>query len=249
MNASCDIRRLTAAGVARFRSYLEALRSGAVMERPDDLLTDPETSEPAGFQKSVEPLTFASALDFAAAADELFREAAFEGLESDVGLWSWMSLYYFDQVCPKDAEGHRKPGRDYRHILEPGFRSGHRHLLGGAYLVYSVYGLGPDLSALFLYTPLSKESRLHHELLARQSLIQNRSVVEAAHHLYFNPKTRRPKRGTLLRKQNPGTFHRFIHVIQQLDVTYDLFSMSGKEILKLLPREFDSWKGQEPLFR
>lgn len=35
----------------------------------------------------------------------------------------------------------RRPGRDYRHIPEPGYPNGHRHLLMGAYLVYTVYSL------------------------------------------------------------------------------------------------------------
>ena len=45
----------------------------------------------------------------------------------------------------------------------------------------------------------------------------------------------------------PGTFYRFIGIIQQLDLNYDLYSMSGNEILDLLPPEFNKWKGQKRL--
>jgi len=43
-------------------------------------------------------------------------------------------------------------------------------------------------------------------------------------------------------KDMPGTLYRFIDVIQQLDLTYDLYSMNGEEILGLLPPEFDRWR-------
>ena len=39
----------------------------------------------------------------------------------------------------------------------------------------------------------------------------------------------------------PGSLYRFVGVIQQLDVTYDLYSMSGTEIVSLLPAEFHHW--------
>ena len=75
-----------------------------------------------------------------------------DSLANDVALWSWLSVFYFDQVCPTNDKGKRKPGRDYRHILEPGYPAGHRHLLAGAYLVYTVYGWGESLARLTLHT-------------------------------------------------------------------------------------------------
>lgn len=150
--------------------------------------------------------------------------------------------FYFDQVCPPDSVGNRKPGRDYRHILEPGYPYGHRHLIGGAYLVYAVYGLGDEISQLLLYTPLHIESQFNHEFVSRQSLITNKGIMEAAFRLYFDPASKKPKRGAQLKKGAPGTLYRFIDVIQQLDVNYDLYSMIGDEIIGILPAEFDKWK-------
>jgi hypothetical protein len=48
-----------------------------------------------------------------------------------------------------------------------------------------------------------------------------------------------------MEKSSPGTLLRFIDIIQQLDLTYDLYSMSGEEILALLPPEFDKWKDSQ----
>jgi hypothetical protein len=164
-----------------------------------------------------------------------------DALAGDIHLWSWMSLFYFDQVCPANEKGKRKPGRDYRHILEPGYPYGHRHLLAGAYLVYTVYGWGEELSKLLLRAPLSAQSQFHHEIAARQSVITNRGVMEALHILYFDESKNKARRGPVMTREAPGSLYRFIAVIQQLDLTYDLYSMSGPEIVDTLPTEFARW--------
>ena len=95
---------------------------------------------------------------------------------------------------------------------------------------------------MFLSTPLPIESKVHHELATRQSLITNRGIIEATHMLYYDESTDKPKRGVIVKKNKPGTLYRFIDVIQQLDLNYDLYSMSGEEVLELLPTEFNKWK-------
>ena len=235
------VRRLTEKGIKEFRPYLATLRSGAVAEPPRHLLTAPDKSAPVQGSPEIEEMTFGTRLDAARYLDKVFSGLKLDSIETDVGLWSWLSLFYFDQVCPPGPRGLRKPGRDYRHILEPGYRYGHRHLLGGAYLVYTVYGWGEEFSKLMLSTPSPTESKFHHELATRQNLITNRGILEAAYALYFDNRAQKPKRGSLM-KNAPGTLYRFIDVVQQLDLTYDLYSMTGKQILQLLPSEFDRWR-------
>ena len=209
---------------------------------PAELLNDPDFSAPLTWETEVEQRNFNTRLELAQYLADVLQGAENDGLENDVELWSWLSLFYFDQVCPVEENGLRKPGRDYRHILEPGYPNGHRHLLAGAYLVYSVYGLEENLSRLLLWTPLHLESKFHHELAGRQTLITNRSILEAADKMYFKESEGKPQKGALIKKNVPGTLQRFIDVIQQLDLNYDLYSMSGEQILALLPPEFDKWK-------
>jgi hypothetical protein len=111
----------------------------------------------------------------------------------------------------------------------------------GAYLVYTLYGWGDELSKLLLSTDLSIESHFHHEIVSRQSVITNRGIMEALHILYYHNVQNKPKRGAVMNRNAPGSLYRFIDVIQQLDVTYDLYSMSGAEIVGLLPAEFNHW--------
>ena len=241
MTEETRLRTFTDNGVDVFRQYLAQLRKEPATAPPLDLLTDPKTSTDIGTDIRVEKKPFQTRLELARYLEDLLSPSTLEDLESDRKLWTWLSLFFFDQACPVLKTGIRKPGRDYRHILEPGYPYGHRHLLAGAYMVYTVYGLGDRLSRLLLWTHLHVESHFHHQLAVRQTLITNRGVLEAAHLMYFNESGSRPKRGVLGDKKTPGTLLRFIDVVQQLDLTYDLYSMSGREILKLLPPEFDRW--------
>ena len=200
------LRKFTDQGLAQFRRYLADLKRGSTVPPPFDLLVDPEASKPVKEQLPIENRKFATRLEMARYLDEALAEIQNDGIETDVYLWSWLSLFYFDQVCPVDSKGKRKPGRDYRHIPEIGFRYVHRHLLSGAYLVYTVYGLKDRLSKLLLSSPLAQESRVHHELATRHSMVTNVGIIEAAHILYYDEKADKPKRGIIVKKNKPGTF-------------------------------------------
>jgi len=241
MISESEIRRFTDKGVNDFRNYLADLRAGSTAPPPFQLLRDPDTSEPLNDRRHVTQRIFSTRLVLARYLEDVLSGIEREDIETDIHLWSWLSLFYFDQVCPAARNGIRKPGRDYRHIFDPGYPYGHNHLLFGAYLVYSVYQLGNELCRLLLYTPPNIESGYHHQLAQRQSMVTNRGVMSAAAKLYFDYRKNKPKFGAIP-KNKPGTLYRFIDVIQQLDLNYDLYSMSGNQILDLLPLEFNNWK-------
>jgi hypothetical protein len=238
-----ELRKLTEKGIEAFRQYLHRLMQGSTDEPPFRLLTEPEFSQPLQQSTVIEPRRFASRLDFACYLDQALEVLPQRPdlMVADVGLWSWLSLFYFDQTCPINEKGGRKPGRDYRHIPEPGYPNGHRHLLLGAYLVYTLYGWGDELSRLLLSTALAVESHFHHEIAARHSFITNRGIMEALHLLYYDDVQNKPRRGPVMKRKAPGSLYRFIDLVQQLDLTYDLYSMSGSAILGLLPAEFNHW--------
>jgi len=242
MISELELRKFNDKGIETFRTYLDDLRGGSTAAPPYDLLTGPGTSCPVEGKGRIALRKFETRLDVARYLDEALVGIKKDNIENDVNLWSWLSLFYFDAVCPPDPVGHRRPGRDYRHILEPGYPNGHRHLIGGAYLVKTVYGLSDEISHLLLHTPPHIENKFNHELAGRQNFITNKGIMEAAFRLYFDPSVNKPKRGAQLKKKAPGTLYRFIGVIQQLDLNYDLYSMSSSEIIGILPAEFDKWK-------
>ena len=60
-------------------------------------------------------------------------------------------------------------------------------------------------------------------------------------YLYWDDKNQKPKRG-FGATERPGTLRRFVAVINQFNRTFDLFTMSGEQIINLLPRdEFERW--------
>ncbi|MDZ7645593.1 MAG: hypothetical protein U5K76_16030 [Woeseiaceae bacterium] len=99
-----------------------------------------------------------------------------------------------------------------------------------------------DLARLLLTGPVNTESAVYHEIASRQDLIANPGVLDAASQLYFDPSRNAPKVGAHTTKPQPGTVRRFVRVLQQLDMTYDIYGLAGEQILELLPGEFDAWR-------
>ena len=230
-------------GSETFREYLAGLRDRGAAEPPRELLGDQRASEPFESDVRIDQRKFSTRLDAGRYFTELFKTLT--GLEEDVGLWSWLSLFYFDQVCPPKPDGTRSPGRDYRHVLEPGYPYGHRHLLAGPFLVYRLHG---EEGKLLLCTRLTVENGFHHQIASRQALISNGAIIRALNLLYWDDRAEKPKRGAQANGAR-GTLLRFIDVIQQLDMNYDLYSMSAEAIVELLPSEFDEWKPRKRRLR
>lgn len=163
----------------------------------------------------------------------------------NVGLWTWLSAFYFDQVCPMH-NGQRKPGQEARHVLqEPkNYKVYYRHLLAGPARIYAELG---DKGRIFLAGDLAKRGDLVEQLQAYQNIGLNRSIIEAADNLYWDEAKHNLKRG--VGSKGPGSPRRFVNVIGQFELTYDLNSMKSESILELLPNEFKKWRTQNALQR
>jgi len=232
-------RALNEAGIRRFRAYLERLRRGERGEPPRELLDDPAHSEELAADIAVEDIRFRNRLALGEHLCRMVERLPIEALEGAPGLWAWLSLYWFDQLCPVRGDGSRRPGRDYRHIPDFAYRLRNLHLLYGPYHVYRRHG---PLSIVLLSGPVHADSHIYQAITMRQDLLANRGVIEAALQLYMDRKTGALKAGCQPSQPRPGTVRRFVRVLQQLDLTYDIYGMSGREILELLPPEFDPWR-------
>ena len=113
----------------------------------------------------------------------------------------------------------------------------YRHLLAGPYRIYSAHRGDPSRAILVLCGPLGKPGDIVEQLASRLEYITNPSILEAAATLYFDHGRRKPKSGAASRN-GKGTIRRFIDVIGQFDVTWDLYSLNPGSILKMLPSEF-----------
>jgi len=158
-------------------------------------------------------------------------------LLGNAGIWNWLALYWFDNLCPPSSGGVRKPSKPYNYILSPNYNHRPRHALFTTWILVDLYGE----TARFL---LSKQPDARGELLeqiaARQYYINCRGVIEAANLLYYDSDRRTFKRGSTTQTRK-GNIRRYIGFLQQLELTYDLFTMTGETIVKLLPKEYSGF--------
>ncbi len=232
------LRKFNTAGIAEFRDYLHQLRQGRTIESPAKLCHADGFSEAAKPGVEVDELTFSSKLEAAQYLAD--RVKSVENGLYDPGLWTWLSAFYFDSVCPIQSD-ERKPGEDYRHVLEPGrnWKHFYRHLLAGPTRTFSFHGMD---ARLLLSGPVHKLGDFVEQLASRQEIVVNNSLIKLVDQLYWKDG---PKRGAASNKKKPGTLRRFVDIIRQLEMTYDLNSMQPWEIAALLPAEFDTWLGRQ----
>ncbi len=235
------VRRLTDAGIEQFSTFLDTLESDPTRLIPEELLTDSAMSVLVPGRVEVEKRTFANRLEAARYLDEQFSTAEIHDIERDSGLWSWLALFYFDQLCPANAAGARRPGERARYIAESAnFQRYYRHLLAGPYRIFRAHRRAPERALAVLCQPLSRPGDLVEQLASRQELVTNSPVMEVATILYVDPTTGKPKTGS--QTKSAGAVRRLADVLSQFDVTWDLYAVQVAELLGILPAEFNKFR-------
>lgn len=234
-----ELHRLNDQGMARMGEFLDSLTGDSPQQCPRSILTDGRTSESLPVKVLVEEdRVFPRRYEAAEYLYNLLSSSALREPERDRGLWAWLALLWFDQLCPPDKTGQRKPGERARWIPEiANPRRYYRHFLLGPYLVYRVHARCPDLVEPILLSPLdTAQSEAYQWTVESPSLLASEAVMGAIKRLYFDEKTRRLRRGS--QSKGPGSIRRLTAVLNQLERTFDLHSLSVERLLQLLPREF-----------
>src|SRR5688572_29968043 len=99
------VARLNEAGLATFAGWLESLKAGGSLQAPTPLLSDPQSTEEVAAEIEVEPRAFANRFEAAEYLYSRFTAGGLNDVERDGGLWAWLSLFYFDDVCPPGRGG------------------------------------------------------------------------------------------------------------------------------------------------
>jgi len=236
------LRYLNARGIEEFRGFLQQIRDGAEFRANPAILYIDDYSPRVSRAIEVEPRSFRSKFEAAAYLHEILSGPP-AGID-ETGLWSWLALFYFDQLSPVDGAGKRRPREDYHYI--PSIESGwyrDRHLLAGPHKLFSLHG---EHSRLLLHPPVHQHGTFVYDLGFRRDLITNRGLIEAVDLLYWDARRNAPKRGATS-SSRPGNLRRLITVVLQLDLNYDLYGMRADEILALLPAEFEGWRPDKRL--
>ncbi len=230
------LRRMSENGINEFEQYLNTLTTDSPGQFPDYLITDRAYSRPVIPEVEISNRDFASRYEL---AEYLFEKLkGILDVEIDKPLWTWLAAFYFRRLCREDDTGRRRPGTRARWIPEiKDFRKYYRHLLAGPYRIYKTFRDAPETALALLCTPVDRPGDIVEQLSSRQELVTNLSVMQIATRLYVDPDTRLPKRGAS--GKGPGSARRLADVLNQFDLTYDLYSMTPDQILDLLPEEFD----------
>jgi hypothetical protein len=247
------LRRLTDEGISHFRTYLERVGQGPKEDPPFDLLTDPVFSEAVQGAIAVprDPPEDVLKDRFALGSwlHGLLAPLQQNTLPRDYRLWNWLSLRFFDHLCPAGGDGIRRPRRAEAYILDATFSHTkyYRHLVRMTWMAVSLHG---DYGKILLKPrsvdgpPLAGSGEIVEQLASRQSLFGNATLIEGAYRLYFSEDEQRPLRGA--GGSGAGSPRRLATVVQQLDLTYDLRDCTSEQFISLLPREFDRWKKSAP---
>jgi len=229
-------------GEQKFREYIHNLKTNPLCQCPD-LNREPFSKEFSSVISIDETRKFNSKQELAEYLQNCFTGADLkrEGVLPQNGMWTWLAYIWFDQFAPitNPATPERDIKEDAKYICSSHYRDYYRHLVSGPYIIYSLHGA--DNSNIFLYSRVNEHNDFIEQFASRQFIISHKNIVEAIRRLYFDCQSGQPKRGAQSRTRR-GNIRRFVSVIQQFELTYDIYTMSADGILNLLPPEFNGWK-------
>jgi len=230
--------KLTPLGLDRFEQFLEELKINPKAEFPNGLLTFPDYFETIDDQTEIVPYKFKTRWDVAVYMNSLISSSGLSDVERDTNFWVALTAFYFDLLCPFNRSGERKLRERARYIPEPNnYKRYYRHLLLGPYLIYRAHQDRPQRAIALLCGPPHILTDIEEQIAAYQEFVTNKAVVELATSLYYNPKTKTTKPGA--GGKGPGSPRRLVTILDQFNLTWDLYSATTDEILNLLPKEFE----------
>ena len=94
-----------------------------------------------------------------------------------------------------------------------------------------------------LATRVESPGEVVEQLASRQDFVRSPGIMAAATTLYFDPDTASLRKGAA-GKDTAGSSRRFVPFVQQLDLTYDLYTLSKERFLEMLPAEYDRFTAQ-----
>lgn len=234
------VRRFNKTGIDRMINFIDSIPSHAPnSDPPYNLLCDNILTTTFEYEIFVSPRSFENRYELASYFNNLFckeRSCVFSSIERDTGLWAWLSLMFFDAISKRADDETWKGGNIANWI--PHFQDWkryYRHLLAGPSRIYNAHIADPEITRVILINPPDTPGEVYEQLAARMQHATNPAVLKAAARLYLN-RDGRYKRGAA--GKGAGSARRLALVLAQLDVTWDLYSLSEEEIIDMLPGEF-----------
>ncbi len=233
------IRIFNEKGISEFEQQIVEIRHQKRDSLDLQLLTDSDLTTNFEKEIDIEIKSFYTKKEISTYLSEKIDLINNKHLYYNTYLWSWLSVAYFDLVCPKIGNKARKVNETAKYILRDpkNWRRYYRHLLACPARLYCELG---DLSDAFLSSPIHIWGDFHEQLTAYQSIATNRPLIETASKLYWDINTQKLKKGS--GSKGAGTPRRFSDLVGQLELTFDLNAMEVNDLYCLLPQsEFNRW--------
>lgn len=231
------VRTFREAGIMAFREFLAAGRNDPATPVPEHLLEDDTVTEVIRPTVEVAQLRLPTKGDAAAYMASVLGSLSDQEVAENDGLWTWLTLYFFDEVCPPRG-GRRSVKNDYHYVFEhKNSRHFYRHLLFVSWQIRRIGGLH---TRLFTGTKLSTLDKVTTEVMKRLYLTRIPCIFEVLDRLYWDEARGRARPGiTDFQKETPGDLvHRLPLRLRQLEMTYDLQDLTAEQLLQLLGDEF-----------
>ena len=233
------IRKLNERGLEEFSQFINSLRQGSKQNIPIGLLTSEVSSEPLSISLELDKdKSFNNRYELGVYLTKKFHDINIQPLIGDIGFWSALALLWFDQLCPEKPDGSRKPSMVYNYVMSNNYNHRPRHAIFTTWQLVDRY---KEDARFLLSKELSVRGELIEQIMARQYYMGCEGVMRIASKLYYDPERGTFKKGSAGRT-SPGCVYRFINWLQQLEINFDLFSMSSNDLMGLLPKEFDRFK-------
>lgn len=231
------VRQFNDAGTTMFRDFLASARKDPGHPVPHELLEDGALTRVAHPQTLVESVHLVTKADAATYLAGVLKSIPEQDVVENAGLWTWLTLFFFDEVCPERA-GRRTVKNDYHYVFEPkNARHFYRHLL---FISWRVQCVAPRHNRLLLSSPLATLDKVTTEVMKRLYMTRIPCMFEVLDRLYWDEKRGKARIGIVgTQPAKPGDLtHRLPIRIRQLERTYDLVSLNADQLLELLGDEF-----------
>ena len=235
------LRRFNEAGLHELNDAMDRVDAGEVVDFAP-LVTDVALTEVLVNDPVVAVREFKNRRDAGAYLYELLspHQVRIGDIERDRGLWAWLATAWIDLLAPATPSGTRNLKARARWIpMVHDYQKYYRHLLAGPYRIYRTHRDNPDRAMAVLATSVLRPGEVVEQFASRQGFITNPNLMEAVTALYFDATRGVLKQGA--GGKGAGSARRLADVLQQFDMTWDIFGMSKDEIIELLPGEFSSF--------
>lgn len=234
------IRQFTQTGIDEFKKYILNSRQGTGLEPiPYHLLWDNKFSVEFSYLIEIERNQFDTGYESAQYFAELFRDVDYNEIGYKSGLWSWLSLYYLEELLEKRRDPTAPIYLPRNYILFNDIDPGYHKLVAPC----QFYRTHREESRLLLSWPVGNTQKLADLVMRNYTIARSVEMVKVVNLLYIDDtgKIKVNASGNIIETRKQGSFTRLSQVCEQLSQTYDIYNMERDKIIALLPDEFDSW--------